>query len=78
MATGRLGFLLRVLTPGTFQVGDVLTLVDRPHPDVSVASVVRAFRSPTDRIAAAQMSNLARLAPEWRKEFAKRITTSLE
>ncbi len=74
MQTGRLGFLLRVLTPGTFQSDDVLRLVERPHPDVSVASIVRAFRAPEDHTAARQLSTLALLAPEWRTEFAKRIT----
>jgi MOSC domain-containing protein YiiM len=73
METGRLGFLLRVLTPGTFLAGDVLTLIDRPHPDVSVASVVRAFRTKENHTAAHQLGTLALLAPEWRTEFAKRV-----
>lgn len=73
MESGRLGFLLRVLTPGSFQADDALTLVDRPHPDVPVAAVVRAFRAPKDLAAARRLHGLALLAPEWRKEFAKRI-----
>lgn len=72
MQTGRLGFLLRVLTPGTFQADDTLTLIDRPHPDISIARVVQAFRSPEDYTAAGYLKTLALLAPEWRQEFAKR------
>ncbi|HMP41546.1 MAG TPA: MOSC domain-containing protein [Roseiflexaceae bacterium] len=73
MESGRLGFLLRVLTPGSFQPDDALTLVDRPHPDVPVAAVVRAFCAPEDLAAARQLADLALLAPEWRKEFARRV-----
>jgi MOSC domain-containing protein YiiM len=73
MESGRLGFLLRVLTPGSFQPDDTLTLVDRPHPDVPVAAVVRAFRTPEDLAAARRMEALTLLAPEWRKEFARRV-----
>jgi MOSC domain-containing protein YiiM len=73
MESGRLGFLLRVLTPGTFQADGALTLVDRPHPDVSVADVVRAFRSREDRTAAQRLAGVALLAPEWRNEFSKRV-----
>lgn len=74
MESGRLGFLLRVLTPGTFQADDTLTLVDRPHPDVSVADVVRAFRAREDLTAARRLAGLALLAPEWRSELAKRVS----
>jgi MOSC domain-containing protein YiiM len=76
LESGRLGFLMRVLTPGTFQADATLTLIDRPHPDVSIASVVRAFRAPADHASAQQLDTLARLAPEWRQEFTKRIAVA--
>jgi MOSC domain-containing protein YiiM len=76
MQSGRLGFLLRVLTPGTFQAGDALTLVDRPHPHVSVATVVRAFRTPVEQPDPHQLDELTLLAPEWRNEFARRRKSS--
>lgn len=73
LESGRLGFLMRVLTPGAFQADATLTLIDRPYPNVSIASVVRAFRAPADRASARQLATLALLAPEWHQEFAKRI-----
>jgi MOSC domain-containing protein YiiM len=74
MKSGRLGFLMRVLEPGTLQEGDELLLLERPHPDVPVAEVVRAFRDSADREAAQRLSNMPLLANEWREKFAERVS----
>jgi len=70
--TGRTGWYYRVLTPGIFQAGDEITLVDRPCPDWTVHSVTVARLTrrigPAD---AAQIAALAELAGGWRAAFAK-------
>jgi MOSC domain-containing protein YiiM len=56
-AAGRTGFYLRVLQPGQVAAGDALVLVDRPHPDVTVALVNRVLH--LDRADAAGRARVA-------------------
>lgn len=70
--TGRTGWYYRVLEPGAFEVGDSLTLTERPCPDWTVRRVTNARLTrqiePTD---AATLAALVELAQGWRAAFAK-------
>jgi len=68
--TGRGGWYLRVLSPGTLAPGPV-ELTDRPHPGWTVARVLQAFdaaaRNPEE---ARNAADLEHLSPEWRAKLA--------
>lgn len=75
IATGRCGWYYRVLEPGEIGQGDRFALVERPHPQWTVA---RAFHlliaggHRTDPAAVAALANLAVLAESWRNR-ARRL-----
>ena len=71
--SGRTGYYLRVLEPGEVGVGDALTLVERPLPLWTVASVNRAMYVDKDDAALAEtLSRLSQLAEAWRRPFRRR------
>lgn len=71
--SGRTGYYLRVLKPGEVGVGDALTLVERPLPLWTVASVNRAMYVDKDDAALAEtLSRLPQLAEAWRRPFRRR------
>lgn len=72
LQTGKIGFLLRVLEPGTIQTGDAFALVERPHPDANLVFVNRAFYMRDDAAAARELAALAPLAHDWKAAFAER------
>lgn len=47
--TGCTGWYVRVLEPGTLTAGDDLVLLDRPHPDASIALVNRVLHRLDDQ-----------------------------
>ena len=71
MATGREGWLLRVLEAGDLGAGDAIKLVARPYPAWTVARVFRhlvALRAgdPAAAADAAELGGLDALAASWR------------
>jgi len=70
--TGRTGWYYRVLSAGSVEQGDTMTLVDRAHPGWSVQRVTAARLTrnvpPAD---AAILANLPELAKGWRAAFEK-------
>lgn len=72
LQTGKLGFLARVLQPGTLQAGDAFELVERPCPQAPVVYVNRIKYERDNLEAARELAALEPLAHDWRAEFAKR------
>lgn len=71
-ATGRTGWYFRVLEPGILQAGDTLTLLERPHPDATIAMVNAAMFAPAEQEARNRFSRLPLLAESWRMALANR------
>ncbi|MBC8163197.1 MAG: MOSC domain-containing protein [Roseiflexaceae bacterium] len=72
LQTGKLGFLLRVLEPGTLQAGDAFELIERPHPTANLVFVNRIRYQPDNHAAAAELAALDALAYLWQLHFAAR------
>lgn len=68
--SGRTGWYFRVLTPGTVEVEQTVTLLDRPHPDWTV---LRAFRTYVDPSATPvereSLADCPALAERWRERL---------
>jgi len=71
MQSERLGFLMRVLEPGTLTRGDQFALIDRPNPAVTLTFINRKRYEPDDFFAAAYLARLPELSHDWRAAFAK-------
>lgn len=57
----RTGWLYRIITPGRVQAGDMITLLDRPHPEWTIARVMYYLFLETDNVA--MMKNIVALEP---------------
>jgi len=72
--TGRTGLYLRVIREGEAQAGDPMTLVERPHPEWSVARmfdllIAGGFRR--DPAGVAELVRIPALAESWRSRAEK-------
>ena len=67
IASGRLGWYFRVLTPGMIQAGDVLVRASRAHPEWTIARINRLFFGPP--AAAQALLEEAALLPGMSPEF---------
>ncbi len=68
------GWYFRVLEDGTVGEGSVLQLIDRPCPDLPLATVTAARFDPApDPALATRLSQLPELAENWRAAFAKKL-----
>lgn len=71
----RAGWYLRVAEPGVLAAGDRVELLDRPHPDHSIASLLALIRDrETDTRRLAPVLALP-LPPSWRRLFDRRRQT---
>ena len=71
--TGRTGFYLRVLTEGEVGAGDILTLIERPLPEWTVARLNTALYVDKNNAEMDQhLSQLPLLAEAWRRTFRRR------
>jgi MOSC domain-containing protein YiiM len=69
----RTGWYCRVSQAGTVVAGDEMLIVDRPHPDWSIAQLLALIRDRNcDRTVLAEVLALP-LTPSWRKLFARRM-----
>lgn len=68
------GFYLRVLEPGRVAVGDGIELLERPHPEWSIARATRVILD--SQAAAAEMASLRDL-PELSASWKKQLTNKL-
>lgn len=70
---GRLGWYYRVLEPGTIRAGMTIELLERPHPEWTIAKVHRAvFQKVHSQEDLKQLSRLACLSPRWKQLFSNR------
>ncbi len=70
--SGRTGWYLRVIETGHIESGDVLIVVDRPYPHLTIDAVNAAAYSrggATHMDAARELANCPALAEAWREEF---------
>ncbi|MDA8344012.1 MAG: MOSC domain-containing protein [Thermaerobacter sp.] len=65
--TGRTGFYGRVLQAGEIQGGDTLTVLNRPHPEVTVARLSRARYEHAPAEERRCLAGCAALAEDWRR-----------
>ena len=69
--TGRTGWYIRVQQAGLIQAGQQMLLLNRPHPDWSVARANDVmFGRESDRLAVIELMNLTELADAWRSGIA--------
>lgn len=69
--SGRTGWYFRVLREGVAGAGDVMTLLDRPHPQWTVARANDVLLGrESDRYAVAELIGLDVLATDWKKSLA--------
>ena len=72
-ASGRTGWLYRTLGEGLVAPGDRLQLLERPHPQISVAYLWRAFLDPLlDDATLLALAELPALAAAYRQSFRQR------
>src|SRR4051794_38785567 len=73
-ATGRTGWMYRVLEPGFVRIGDMIEVVERPLPEWPLARVQHYLYQAVDDLDAAQMlSELPLLSSSCRALFARRV-----
>jgi MOSC domain-containing protein YiiM/ferredoxin-NADP reductase len=72
--TCRTGWYYRVLTPGFVSVNDVMTVVERPHPQWTISKVQHYLYTDTENLQAmTDLAALPELAPLMRNLFARRL-----
>lgn len=73
--TQRCGWLYRVLETGELAAGDAIELLERPHPDCSIAAVMRAVNAANlDRELIQAIAALPALSANWRAKAERRLT----
>ncbi|MBB6052887.1 MOSC domain-containing protein [Armatimonas rosea] len=79
MATGKSGWYLRVLTPGTVQAGDVLTLESRSEHGLTVDDANRALLGETlDTELIERLLAVPELAAVWKRGLRRRLSKTTE
>ncbi|MBP1914268.1 MOSC domain-containing protein YiiM [Lederbergia galactosidilyticus] len=72
--TGKTGWYFRVLQEGTVQEGDKLILLERPHPEWTIAQCNYVMHVDKQNMELAQeLANIELLATNWRKTLADRV-----
>jgi MOSC domain-containing protein YiiM len=73
--SARCGWLYRVLIPGTVEPNDVIELLDRPHPGMTVAALMHAiFATPPSADLLTAIAALEELSPNWRRKAERRLS----
>lgn len=73
--SGKVGWYYRVLEPGVIEAGATLNLLDRPHPEWPLRSVLQLLYINTMDLDALVRLQSLRLPPSWQKIVANRIKT---
>jgi MOSC domain-containing protein YiiM len=69
----RTGWYLRVVKPGTLTTGDAIELLERPHPDYSIASLLALIRDRETDVKRLEDVLKLPLPPSWQRLFGKRL-----
>jgi MOSC domain-containing protein YiiM len=74
--TGRTGWYFRVLREGAVEAGARLRLVERPHPELSVAAANEVMHHRKQDLAAARsLAECPLLSVSWRESLSRRAAT---
>ena len=77
--TARTGWYYRVQEEGNVTVGDKIALLERPQPEWTLESVIRArFNRKLAPQAAAQLAEIRELAVRWRSAFAQKVNPEFQ
>lgn len=72
--TGRTGWYLRVLTEGLVEAGDVMTLLERPHPEWTIERANQVMHvAKTNRELSLELAACPALAQSWVTSLRKRF-----
>ncbi|MDQ8022829.1 MAG: MOSC domain-containing protein [Moraxellaceae bacterium] len=69
------GWYMRVLRPGAVQTGDVWVLLDRPHPQWSIARLLGLIRDRSTDPATLEAVLGLPLPPSWHRLFSRRLAS---
>lgn len=71
--TGKTGWYLRVLAEGTVEAGTPIRLIDRPHPDWSIAAANTLMHvKKDDLLSAGRLLRIPALSESWRQTLLRR------
>ncbi|MBB4662337.1 MOSC domain-containing protein [Conexibacter arvalis] len=76
--SGFTGCYLRVVEPGTLRAGDAIALLDRPHPQATIAEANRVKNRDRTDLPAIGALLLPQLGERWRRRFERRLAGELE
>lgn len=77
--TGRTGWYLRVLQPGTIQAGQPIRLIDRPFPDFSIAwSSSVMYAKPRCKEDDLRLAQCTALSDSWKTTLLRRASDGTE
>ncbi|MDG3007926.1 MOSC domain-containing protein [Paludisphaera mucosa] len=77
--SGRTGWYFRVVTEGLVAAGSPLVLVERPHPDWSIARANTIMHhDKADRAGAADLAALPALSASWKATLGNRLAKGVE
>ena len=72
--TGRTGWYLRVIEPGQLSAPAAIEVVERPHPDWTIARANDIFyRRRNDMSAIRELIALPQLSDAWRDDLARHL-----
>ena len=72
--TGRTGWYLRVLAEGLVEAGDVMTLLERPHPEWTIERANQVMHvAKTNRELSLELADCPALAQSWVTSLRKRF-----
>ena len=72
--SGRTGFYLRCLQPGTLSAGTEIVRVSRPDLLITVEAAYKILRDRSDLAGAEQLLSLPALSEAWREEASRRFS----
>jgi MOSC domain-containing protein YiiM len=73
LQTGRTGWYCRVLTPGSVKAGQMFELIERPHPEWTIATANEVMHhQKQDAAAAMALAALPELSASWRGSLEAR------
>jgi MOSC domain-containing protein YiiM len=72
--SGRTGWYLRVIEPGSLEAGQTITVVERPHPQWTIAEANRLmYRKGADADELRALIALPQLSRAWKDELGERV-----
>lgn len=76
--SGRTGFYLRVLQEGTLNTGDGIEVLERPHPEATIAEANRVMHRDKRDVPAIRALLVPELGHTWRRTLERRLRGEVE